>query len=39
MDDSRPTLVHTYSEAPKFVTVLSGKINAIYELESVTNGL
>ena len=39
MDDSRPTLVHTCSEVPKFVTVLSGKINAIYELESVTNGL
>ena len=39
MDDSRPTMVETYSENPKFVSVLSGKINAIYELEQVTNDI
>jgi len=39
MDDSRPTIVQTYSESPLFVSVLSGKINAIYELEQVTNGI
>ena len=39
VDDSRPTVVQTYSENPLFVSVLSGKINAIYELEQVTNGI
>jgi hypothetical protein len=39
MDDSRPTIVQTYSESPKFITVLSGKANAIYELEQITNAI
>ncbi|MBT3509242.1 MAG: NAD(P)/FAD-dependent oxidoreductase [Nitrospina sp.] len=39
MDDSRPTIVQTYSENPKFITVLSGKANAIYELEQITNAI
>lgn len=33
IDDSRPTLVRRYSEIPRFVSVLSGKINTVYELE------
>ncbi len=39
MDDSRPTIVQTYSESPKFITVLSGKSNSIYELEQVINAI
>ena len=34
-DDSRPTLVRTFSENPVFVSVLSGKINTIYDLDEV----
>jgi hypothetical protein len=33
MDDSRPTVIRTYSNNPKFISVLSGKINTVYELE------
>ncbi|MED5353074.1 MAG: FAD-dependent oxidoreductase [Nitrospinota bacterium] len=39
VDDSRPTIVQTYSEEPKFITVLSGKANAIYELEEIINAI
>ena len=39
MDDSRPTIIRTYSESPKFITVLSGKANAIYELDQITDAL
>lgn len=35
IDDSRPTLVRTLHEAPTFVSVLSGKINTVYDLEEV----
>ena len=35
IDDSRPTLVRTLSDSPSFVTVLSGKINTIYDLDEV----
>ena len=35
MDDSRPTLVRTLSENPTFVSVFSGKINTIYDLDEV----
>lgn len=35
IDDSRPTLVRTYSTNPTFVSVLSGKINTIYDLDEV----
>lgn len=35
IDDSRPTVIRVYSEKPKFVGVLSGKINTVYDLEEV----
>jgi hypothetical protein len=33
IDDSRPTVIRKYSENPKFISVLSGKINTVYELD------
>ncbi|WP_042456817.1 FAD-dependent oxidoreductase [Neobacillus dielmonensis] len=35
VDDSRPTLIITHSESPKFITILSGKINTIFDLDEV----
>lgn len=35
LDDSRPTVVRTFSKKPAFVSVLSGKINTVYDLNSV----
>lgn len=35
IDDSRPTVIRTYSVAPTFVGVLSGKINTVYDLDEV----
>ncbi len=35
VDDSRPTLVRTFSKNPTYVSVLSGKINTIYDLDEV----
>jgi len=35
IDDSRPTVIKQYSEKPYFYTVLSGKINTIYDLEEI----
>ena len=35
IDDSRPTVIRTYSRAPTFVSVLSGKINTVYDLDEV----
>lgn len=35
IDDSRPTVIRTYSCDPTFVSVLSGKINTVYDLEEV----
>ena len=35
IDDSRPTVIRTYSEKPAFVGVLSGKINTVYDLDEV----
>lgn len=35
IDDSRPTVVRTYSQKPTFVAVLSGKINTVYDLDEV----
>ena len=35
LDDSRPTLVRKYSDGPTFVSVLSGKINTVYDLDEV----
>lgn len=35
IDDSRPTVIRTMNERPKFVSVLSGKINTVYDLDEV----
>lgn len=35
IDDSRPTLIRTFSKEPGFITILSGKINTIYDMETV----
>ena len=35
IDDSRPTVVIKWSEKPTFISVLSGKINTIYDLDEV----
>lgn len=35
IDDSRPTVIKVYSENPTFVSVLSGKINTVYDLDEV----
>lgn len=34
-DDARPTLVKTYCTNPTFITVFSGKLNTIYDLDDV----
>lgn len=35
LDDSRPTVVKRMSDSPSFYSVLSGKINTIYDLDEV----
>lgn len=35
VDDSRPTLVRVMGDSPRFISVLSGKINTVYDLEEV----
>lgn len=35
IDDSRPTVIKKFSTNPTFVSVLSGKINTIYDLDEV----
>ncbi len=35
IDDSRPTVIRKYSDSPTFVSVLSGKINTVYDLDEV----
>lgn len=35
VDDSRPTVVRIFSKEPTFVSVLSGKINTVYDLDEV----
>lgn len=35
IDDSRPTVIRVYSENPTFISVLSGKINTVYDLDEV----
>ena len=35
IDDSRPTLIRTFSKEPGFTAVLSGKINTIYDMEMI----
>ena len=39
IDDSRPTVIKIHSTKPTFVSVLSGKINTVYDLDDIlTNG-
>ena len=33
IDDSRPTVIRVFSEGPTFISVLSGKINTVYDLD------
>lgn len=35
IDDSRPTVIRVFSKSPTFVSVLSGKINTVYDLDGV----
>lgn len=35
IDDSRPTMIKQFSAAPYFYSVLSGKINTIYDLDAI----
>lgn len=35
IDDSRPTVIKIQSENPTFVSVLSGKINTVYDLDEI----
>ena len=35
VDDSRPTAVKVHSEEPTFISVLSGKITTVYDLEEI----
>ena len=35
IDDSRPTVIKKLREKPTFVSVLSGKINTVYDLDEV----
>lgn len=35
MDDSRPTVIKQFSRSPYFFSVLSGKINSIYDLDEL----
>jgi len=38
IDDSRPTVVRVHSQSPTLVSVLSGKINTVYDLDNVLKG-
>lgn len=35
IDDSRPTVIKKFTENPTFISVLSGKINTVYDLDEV----
>lgn len=35
IDDSRPTVIRKHSDKPTFISVLSGKINTVYDLNEV----
>ena len=37
IDDSRPTVIKQLSDNPQFYSVLSGKINTVYDLDDVLN--
>lgn len=38
IDDSRPTVIKKFSTNPTFISILSGKINTIYDLDEVLDG-
>ena len=38
IDDSRPTVIRILSKNPTFVSVLSGKINTVYDMDDVLDG-
>lgn len=38
IDDSRPTVIKVHTIAPTFVSVLSGKINTVYDLDEILAG-
>jgi len=38
IDDSRPTVIKQLSYNPTFISVLSGKINTVYDLDEVLHG-
>lgn len=38
IDDSRPTVIRYVSKNPTFLSVLSGKINTVYDLDSCLDG-
>lgn len=35
IDDSRPTIIKQFSENPTFISVLSGKINTVFDLDEI----
>jgi len=35
VDDSRPTVIKKHSSNPAFISVLSGKINTVYDLKEI----
>ncbi|MCK4870214.1 MAG: FAD-dependent oxidoreductase [Gammaproteobacteria bacterium] len=35
IDDARPTVIKVFSENPTFISVLSGKINTLYDLDEI----
>lgn len=37
VDDSRPTIIKKHSSNPTFISVLSGKINTVYDLNEILN--
>lgn len=37
IDDSRPTIIKEFSKSPVYISVLSGKINTVYDLDEVLN--
>lgn len=37
IDDSRPTVIKKFSDKPTFISVLSGKINTMYDLDEYLN--
>ena len=38
IDDSRPTVIKVHTTFPTFVSVLSGKINTVYDLDEILSG-